>query len=141
MIGLIAFTTKLLTGGNDNSTANAAASTQTVSATNTGKKAQTTTVAAAEPANGNASVQSVPKVQGLPAPRYQSGATAMVHQPVLAAASWVALDVDRNEIILAHGERDKRPIASLTKMMTGLLTSEAGDLAHAVTVSSTANNV
>ena len=141
VIGLIAFTTKLLTGGGDNSTASASGSTQTISATGTGKKAPTKTVATATKAAAAAAVSTVPKVQGLPAPQYQSGSKAIANQPSLAATSWVALDVDRNEIVLAHGETDKRPIASLTKMMTGLLTAEAGNMGHPVTVSSTANNV
>ena len=137
VIGLIAFTTKLLTGGGGNSTANAAASSQTISASGTGKKPKA--VVSATKAGDAAST--VPKVQALPAPQYQAGSKAMANQPSLAATSWVALDVDKNEIVLAHGETDKRPIASLTKMMTGLLTSEAGNMGHPVTVSSVANNV
>jgi D-alanyl-D-alanine carboxypeptidase len=86
-------------------------------------------------------VSTVPKVQALPAPQYQSGSKALANQPALAATSWVALDVDRNEIVLAHGDTDKRPIASLTKMMTGLLTAEAGNMAHPVSVSATAAGV
>ena len=85
--------------------------------------------------------QDAPKVTGLPAPTYANGAKAMANQPSLGAMSWVALDVDKNEILLAHNETDHRPIASLTKMMTGLLTSEAGNLWHPVTVSATAANV
>jgi len=139
VIGLIAFTTKLLTGGGGNSTANAAASSQTISATTTGKN--TPTKAAASATKAGDAVSTVPKVQALPAPQYQAGSKAMASQPSLAATSWVALDVDKNEIVLAHGETDKRPIASLTKMMTGLLTAEAGNMGHPVTVSSVANNV
>lgn len=139
VIGLIAFAAKMLTGGDDGSTANASASTQTISAADTGKKEPTKAVASATKANQAA--PAIPKVQALPAPQYQSGSKAMVNQPSLAATSWVALDVDRNEIVLAHGETDKRPIASLTKMMTGLLTAEAGSMAHPVKVSATAAGV
>ena len=86
-------------------------------------------------------VQDAPKVTALPAPAYAGGAKAMANQPSLGAMSWVALDVDNNKILLAHNETDTRPIASLTKMMTGLLTSEAGNLWHPVTVSATAADV
>ena len=85
--------------------------------------------------------QDAPKVTALPAPTYANGAKAMANQPSLGAIAWVALDVDKNEILLAHGDTDQRPIASLTKMMTGLLTSEAGNLWHPVTVSATAADV
>jgi D-alanyl-D-alanine carboxypeptidase len=85
--------------------------------------------------------QDAPKVTALPAPTYANGAKAMANQPSLGAIAWVALDVDRNEILLAHSETDTRPIASLTKMMTGLLTAEAGNLWHPVTVSATAADV
>ena len=140
VIGLIAFAAKALTGGGDNATANASDSTQTISATTTGKKKPAKAVASATKAGGEA-VSTVPKVQALPAPQYQSGSKALANQPALAATSWVALDVDRNEIVLAHGDTDKRPIASLTKMMTGLLTAEAGNMAHPVSVSATAAGV
>ncbi|MGI9116742.1 MAG: D-alanyl-D-alanine carboxypeptidase family protein [Gaiellales bacterium] len=141
VIGLIAFTTKLLTGGGDSSAANAGTTQQTVSATGTGKKTAGKKTASATKATGQNAAAAIPKVQALPPPAYQSGAKAAANQPSLAATSWVALDVDRNQIVLARGETDKRPIASLTKMMTGLLTAEAGNMWHPVTVSATAAGV
>ena len=142
VVGLIAFTTKLLTGGGGNSTASAEAAAQTVSATGTGKKAAAkAVVSATKVGDGTDTGSSVPKVQALPAPQYQAGSKALANQPSLAATSWLVLDVDKNEIVFAHGETDKRPIASLTKMMTGLLTAEAGDLSHPVSVSATAAGV
>ena len=70
-----------------------------------------------------------------------AGATASANQPRLTAGSYVALDVTTNKILLAYDDTQQRPIASLTKMMTGLLTAEAGNLAHMVSVSPTAANV
>jgi len=140
VIGLIGFTTKLLTGGEDSSAANANGA-QTVSASAAGQQSTGKTVTSATKANSGNDTQAAataPLVQARPAPTYQAGAKAMTNQPGLGAASYVALDVDRNEIILAYGDTDQRPIASLTKMMTGLLTSEAGNMWHPVTVSSTA---
>jgi hypothetical protein len=42
------------------------------------------------------------------------------------------------KFILAYGDTNQRPIASLTKMMTGLMTAEAGNFWRPVTVSETA---
>ena len=139
VIGLIAFTTKLLAADGNSSAANASASTQTPAGDATGK-ASTAAQAAADKAP-KATPIAAPLVQARPAPGYQSGAKAMANQPGLAAASYVALDVDRNEIILAYGDKDQRPIASLTKVMTGLLTAEAGNMWRPVTVSATAAQV
>lgn len=142
VVGLIAFAAKALTGGDDDATANANGSTQVAAAQPTGQQDTTKTVATATKTGGSTKAPApAPLVQARPAPTYQSGAKAMANQPGLAAASYVALDVDRNEIILAYGDKDQRPIASLTKMMTGLLTSEAGNMWHPVTVSETAAQV
>jgi D-alanyl-D-alanine carboxypeptidase len=46
----------------------------------------------------------------------------------LSARSFVAIDGDTGEVLVAYREHRRLPIASLTKMMTGLLVSEAGDL-------------
>jgi D-alanyl-D-alanine carboxypeptidase len=139
VIGLIAFTTKLLAADGNGSAANASAPTQTPAA---GAAGQAST--AAQPAADKAPKATpiaAPLVQARPAPGYQSGAKAMANQPGLGAASYVALDVDRNEIILAYGDKDQRPIASLTKVMTGLLISEAGNMWRPITVSATAAQV
>ena len=146
-VGGIVLGARALVGGDDGQAASASASTaatasaQPVAAT-TG---QTTTVKKKPKGNGQAvgipKTQNAPKVTALPAPTYASGAKAAANQPSMGAIAWVALDVDKNEILLARNETDTRPIASLTKMMTGLLTSEAGNLWHPVTVSATAAGV
>ncbi len=146
-VGGIVLGAKAMLGGDGGQpTAAANASTAAVSAepvAATTAKAKPTK----KPAKGNTQpvgipkVQDAPKVTALPAPTYASGAKAPANQPSLGAIAWVALDVDRNEILLAGNETDTRPIASLTKMMTGLLTSEAGNLWHPVTVSATAADV
>ena len=74
-------------------------------------------------------------------PLLASEATDMIHQPVINAKSYIAYDVASNQFVLASHENDERPIASLTKMMTGLLASEAGDPSHQVVASATAVNV
>ena len=144
VVGLIAFTAKVMAGGDEN--ANASGAAQTISASAAGQQATTAATTTAAKAGGGSgssakATVTVPLVQARPAPTYQAGAKAAANQPGLAAASYVALDVDRNEIILAYGDKDQRPIASLTKMMTGLLTAEAGNLWKPVTVSATAAGV
>ena len=54
--------------------------------------------------------------------------------PRLSARAWVALDADTGRVLLAQRAHERRPIASLTKMMTGLLVAEAGALGGRVTV-------
>jgi D-alanyl-D-alanine carboxypeptidase len=60
---------------------------------------------------------------------YADGAFAIVIKPALTARSYIAIDNETGEILIAKGDRDQRPIASLTKMMTALLVIEAGKLA------------
>ena len=52
----------------------------------------------------------------------------------VSARAWVALDADTGRVLLAQRAHERRPIASLTKMMTGLLVAEAGALGGRVTV-------
>ena len=147
VIGLIGFTTKVLTGSSEagGSSATTALTASTVAASAVDQEPQATTAnsASAPPktARDNIELPLAPLVEGRPAPTYMAGAKAMANQPGLAAGSYVALDVEKNEIVLAYDDTQQRPIASLTKMMTGLLTSEAGNLAHMVTVSGTAAGV
>lgn len=147
MIGLIAFTTKVLTGGDEagGSTATTLLAASTVVASADGQQPKTTTAvsasAAPKAANDSIELPLAPLVEGRSAPTYMAGATSMANQPGLAAGSYVALDVEKNQIVLAYDDTQERPIASLTKMMTGLLTSEAGNLAHMVAVSATAASV
>lgn len=59
----------------------------------------------------------------------------------ITAASYIAIDADSGRVLLAHRDRQKRPIASLTKMMTALLAIESGDLDAVVDVPYVATQV
>ena len=66
-----------------------------------------------------------------PAPlAYADGAFAVAIKPELTAASYIAIDNDTREILIAKNDRHPRPIASLTKVMTALIVIEAGQLAR-----------
>ena len=146
VIGLIGFTTKVLTAGGEAGGSSATTAVGGTPAASTNKQTPTTTTVAAastEPktARDNIELPLAPLVVRRPAPTYMAGAESPANQPGLAAGSYVALDVEKNQIVLAYDDTQRRPIASLTKMMTGLLVSEAGNLAHMVTVSETAATV
>jgi D-alanyl-D-alanine carboxypeptidase (penicillin-binding protein 5/6) len=66
--------------------------------------------------------------------RYGAGAGSVRFVPALSAKSYIAIDADTGEVLVAHRERVRRPIASLTKVMTGLLVIERGGLDALVTV-------
>ena len=66
-------------------------------------------------------------------------AGAAPHRPT--ARAWVALDAATGNVLLAQRAHERRPIASLTKMMTGLLVAEAGDLDRRITVPVEATHV
>ncbi len=144
VIGLIGFTTKVLTGGEEagGSSATTAVGTNAAVAS-TGKQTSTAAAASAEPktVRDNIELPLAPLADRRPAPTYMAGAERPANQPGLAAGSYVALDVEKNQIVLAYDDTQRRPVASLTKMMTGLLVAEAGNLAHMVTVSETAAGV
>lgn len=145
VIGLIGFSTRVLAGGDEaggGSATSAVTTTGTASAVNLEQQSQTTVAATTTKAGSTSSEPTLaPLVQGRPAPTSMAGATAMANQPRLTAGSYVALDIETNQILLAYDDTQERPIASLTKMMTGLLTAEAGNLSHMVLVSPTAANV
>jgi D-alanyl-D-alanine carboxypeptidase len=61
--------------------------------------------------------------------------------PMLSAPSFVAVDAGSGTVLLARGEHVRRPIASLTKMMTGLLSIETGPLWENVRVPKAATRV
>jgi D-alanyl-D-alanine carboxypeptidase len=48
--------------------------------------------------------------------------------PKLSAVAYVAMDADTGKVLVAHHDRMRLPIASLTKVMTGLLAVEDGEL-------------
>lgn len=76
-----------------------------------------------------------------PLPTYAPGARDVVFDPGLSAGSYVALDVDTNQILISGSDRQKRPFASLTKIMTVWLLAEAGEPNRKVPVSATAAGV
>jgi D-alanyl-D-alanine carboxypeptidase (penicillin-binding protein 5/6) len=55
-------------------------------------------------------------------------------KPWLTAEAYVAIDADSGNVLVTRNERERRPIASLTKIMTGLLAVEHGDLERKVRV-------
>ena len=71
----------------------------------------------------------------VPAPRTTT-ATATVLAP-----SFVAIDADSGRVLAARGENIRRPIASLTKVMTALTVIERGSLESRVLVTPAATNV
>ncbi len=58
--------------------------------------------------------------------------------PVLRAAAVVLADLDTGQVLFALNPRERRPVASLTKIMTALLVLRRSDLADVVVVSETA---
>jgi D-alanyl-D-alanine carboxypeptidase (penicillin-binding protein 5/6) len=71
--------------------------------------------------------------------RYAPGAHAKL--PRLKAKSFIAIDAETGTVLIARREHVRRPIASLTKIMTGLLVVEAGDLDRKVRVPKLATRV
>lgn len=49
-------------------------------------------------------------------------------EPKLSARAYIAIDPDTGQILVARHERQRLPVASLTKIMTALLVIEAGEL-------------
>ena len=81
-------------------------------------------------------------------PARPSGKDGLVYDPRarernvrITAASYIALDASTGEVLIAHRDRQKRPIASLTKMMTALLVIEGGHLDRLVEVPFVATQV
>ena len=64
-----------------------------------------------------------------------------VPQTSISARSFVAIDADSGRIILAHASTARRPIASLTKVMTALIVIGRGRLWAPVRVTPTATRV
>jgi serine-type D-Ala-D-Ala carboxypeptidase (penicillin-binding protein 5/6) len=69
-----------------------------------------------------------------------TGASA-VPQASISASSFVAIDADSGGILVARASTARRPIASLTKVMTGLVVVERGRLWAPVQVTPTATRV
>ena len=58
--------------------------------------------------------------------------------PELNSASAVLIEPGTGQVLYARAADERRPMASLTKMMTGLLVAEAGDLRRTVEISASA---
>jgi D-alanyl-D-alanine carboxypeptidase len=71
----------------------------------------------------------------------RAGVRFSTPQQRVLAKSFVAIDAADGRILAAKGERTRRPIASLTKVMTALLVIERGDLRQRVTVTPLATRV
>lgn len=61
--------------------------------------------------------------------------------PTVSASSWIVYDHDADIVLGSHNPRERRAMASTTKMMTALLAIERGDLAAPVVVSERATAV
>jgi D-alanyl-D-alanine carboxypeptidase len=82
------------------------------------------TEASVEPA-AETSAAAVATAKGLV---YAEGAHDVSFTPRLSAESYIAIDADTGRILVARRERQRRPIASLTKIMTALVVIEQGNL-------------
>jgi D-alanyl-D-alanine carboxypeptidase len=82
---------------------------------------------------------------GKKAPTSKTGLTyderARDRTVAISAESYIAIDAETGRVLIAHRDRQKRPIASLTKMMTALLVIEAGKLDEIVEVPYVATQV
>jgi D-alanyl-D-alanine carboxypeptidase len=70
----------------------------------------------------------VPVPRAAPVVLYAPDARTVPFRPRLTAPAYVALDADTGQVLVTRRERARLPIASLTKIMTGLLVAESGDL-------------
>jgi D-alanyl-D-alanine carboxypeptidase len=62
-------------------------------------------------------------------------------RPKITADAFVAIDASTGRVLVQKRARERRPIASLTKIMTGLLAIEAGDLERKIRVPGVATRV
>lgn len=79
----------------------------------------------------------VPTVLDRPAPPalvYPDRVPAGPFSPALSAKSYISVDLSDGSVIFARAPHAKRPIASLTKIMTGVLTAEEGNLTQRIRV-------
>jgi D-alanyl-D-alanine carboxypeptidase len=72
---------------------------------------------------------------------YSEGSRAVAFKPRLSAEAYIAIDADSGRVLVAYRDRDRRPIASLTKIMTGLLVAEEGELRRKIRVPPEATRV
>jgi D-alanyl-D-alanine carboxypeptidase len=69
-----------------------------------------------------------------PALSYPSNVSGGPFSPGLSAAAYVSVNLRNGTVVFAKEPHQKRPIASLTKVMTGLLAAEQGNLAVKIRV-------
>jgi D-alanyl-D-alanine carboxypeptidase (penicillin-binding protein 5/6) len=69
-----------------------------------------------------------------------NGTAADVARPHLAAAAWYLVGED-DSVLAQHNPRDRRPIASITKLMTAVVTLEHARLSDVVTVGAVAAGI
>ena len=60
--------------------------------------------------------------------------------PALTAGAAILVDVDTGQVLLAHNDQQRLPMASTTKIMTALLALERGNLDEVVTVPASGAN-
>ena len=65
---------------------------------------------------------------------YREGARQVRFAPALTAQVYIAIDAETGEVLIARRDRQRLPIASLTKTMTALLVIERGKLARKIQV-------
>lgn len=64
-----------------------------------------------------------------------------VEKPLIRAAAYLVVDLDTSRILLAHNYHQRKPIASLVKIMTALVAMEKSDPDELLTVSERAASV
>lgn len=72
---------------------------------------------------------------------YAEDAYRLDIRPKLTAESFVAIDAEEGTVLIAHAEKRRRPIASLTKVMTALIVIEDGHLDRKIRVPKQATTV
>jgi D-alanyl-D-alanine carboxypeptidase (penicillin-binding protein 5/6) len=101
--------------------------------------------AAAAETGGETATEPEAQVEAAARPSGKTGlvydARARDREVRITAQSYIAVDAATGEVLIAHRDRQKRPIASLTKMMTALLVIEAGRLDRPVEVPYVATQV
>jgi len=65
---------------------------------------------------------------------YTSGAREVRFKRPLTATAYIAIDADTGRVLVAHRDRRRLPIASLTKMMTALVVIKGGHLTGKIQV-------
>lgn len=67
--------------------------------------------------------------------------TAVASPPAVTAEAWIVYDATFDVVLAEHNADERRPMASTTKIMTGILAVENGNMDDLVTVSANATSV